>query len=241
MVFEAWNGGFVCFSPSALDQLGAHGLPGTMRDWRPVELGRPGDPLTRRLTPDDVLAAARAEASALLSAAQHEAEGLRQQAQHLREEADEELRRLQGFIVQLRADLERGKQDVLARIEPELLALCAQMAGKVVRRVIASDADVVVDVVRDAIRRVADSRRVRVYVHPRDRERIESHRGDLRPLVAPGAIVEILDDEAIEPGGCVVRTDEAEVDADVGHQIGVLAERVRGATENADRKQAFAA
>ncbi|MFQ6098739.1 MAG: FliH/SctL family protein [Armatimonadota bacterium] len=206
--------------------------------WRPIEFPGASGPPTERRSADEVIAAAEAQAAAIVSAARREADEARRQAEVLAQSARQEVAALRSLISRVGDEIQREKHELLARIEPQLLALTARMAGKVVRRVIAEDADVVVDVVRDALRRAEDAARVRVLIHPRDRQIIERRGDDLRLTLRPNAALEIVEDESVEPGGCVVRADDMEINADIGHQLAVLQQRLESAAGDAHRTAA---
>jgi flagellar assembly protein FliH len=123
---------------------------------------------------------------------------------------------------QIAAELERARAELLERIELHTLALTAQMAGKVIKRAIAADNTIVVDVVRDTLSRVAHSHRIRVSVNPKDREAVSSQMQQLVGSLEAADGLEVIADPGVGEGGCVVRTEHGEIDARIETQLRAL-------------------
>ncbi len=122
----------------------------------------------------------------------------------------------------LRAQIERLRQlvdgavhDVRATVlalEPEVVELALAVAGRVVEREITDHPEVVVDVVRAALAAAATLPVVRVRVHPTDHDLVAA----LWPSLAPATDqppVQLVADEDVQAGGCVIDTLSGLVDA----------------------------
>jgi flagellar assembly protein FliH len=127
-------------------------------------------------------------------------------------------------------DLAALRQDALERVEAAVATLRAQadrlaeqargdaieIGFQVARRILESELrqnpDALFALVRSALRRAGDSRRVNVRVAPEDLARLRSEeaRGHLDGLTA--ARVEYVSDPALQPGDCVVDADFGQVD-----------------------------
>lgn len=173
------------------------------------------------------------ESGALRAEAEDEARQIVQQARaeadRLTTQRSEELGRAKAAadafgerVEQVAADLEAACTELLERIQPHVLALTAQMATKVIKRAIAADNTIVVDVVRDTLCRVSHSHRVRVYVNPKDREAVDGQMQQLLRILDEAERFEIVADDEIDEGGCVVRTDQGEIDARIETQLDAL-------------------
>lgn len=163
-----------------------------------------------------------------LAAAQAEADAIRAQA------------RAEGHADGLEAGLAEGRAQlsaalsVLAAAHTELLALrdataeaverdavelAVQLAEKIVAGTLDAQPERVLDVVRGALRRLSERRRVTVLVHP---DNLELVRGAADAFaIELGGIehCEVQAERRIARGGAVVRTEEGQVDASIETQL----------------------
>jgi flagellar assembly protein FliH len=157
------------------------------------------------------IAAAHADAERIRAEARAEghAEGLEAGLAESREHVAAALAALSAAAAGVVAERE-SSVDALERDAVELaLALCE----KLVAGALAVEPDRVADVVRGALRRLADRRRVVVLVNPDD---LETVRAAAEGFAAELGGIEHCDVQAerrVERGGAVVQTDEGQVDA----------------------------
>ena len=93
----------------------------------------------------------------------------------------------------------------------EIVRLATAIAGKIVRREIRTDPELLTALVRRCLRRIPFPAPVRVRLHPDDVARIQSARDALVDGDATAAIV-FEEDRRVERGGCVVETPDFVVD-----------------------------
>ncbi|MGN6187931.1 MAG: FliH/SctL family protein [Conexibacter sp.] len=163
------------------------------------------------------LAAAQAEADAIRAAAR--AEG---HADGLSAGLDEG----RAAVADALAALERAHAEVVAlreataeAVERDAVELAVQLAEKIVAGALDADPERVLDVVRGALRRLSERRRVTVLVHPDDLELVrasaESFAGELGGIEH----CDVQAERRLSRGGAVVRTDEGQVDASIETQL----------------------
>jgi flagellar assembly protein FliH len=96
-------------------------------------------------------------------------------------------------------------------LEKVLCQLVTQMATEVVRRELKLDSSGMLSVVREAIRCIPPgSERIRVHLNPDDISLVEGMLDDAIPWDAQWRL---LPHRSVTPGGCIIDTDEAVVDA----------------------------
>jgi flagellar assembly protein FliH len=116
-------------------------------------------------------------------------------------------------------ELEAMRAAVAETVELDAVELAMQLAEKVVAGAIAVEPGRVADVVRGALRRLAERRRVTVLVHPDD---LDAVRAVAEGFAAELGGIEHCDVQAerrIAPGGAIVRTDEGQIDASIETQL----------------------
>lgn len=86
----------------------------------------------------------------------------------------------------------------------------------------------VLPVVREAIKYVRDQKEVKIHVEPDSYDLVLVERGELQKLLTDGtAILEIVSDDALKPGDCVVETPNGGVDARLSTQMEILKDAVK--------------
>lgn len=192
------------------------------------------------------LDAVRAEAEAIRLKAIQDAQQIREQAQregyqrgyeqgyidgeqHARQQANEAL---QHTVDTLRAQVEQVAQSVqaqyqayLQQAEAQMLELALEVARKVVREELKLQPEHALAIVRDVLRRVQGFVQIRVRVNPLDLELIRQNRAALLHIVDGVEGIEIVEDRRVDPGGCMIETEQGIYDARIKTQLGEL-ERV---------------
>ncbi len=174
-----------------------------------------------------ILEEARAEAQHLLAAAQAEAGRIRQAAREhglqearliARQESETSLMGQVEALKAIAASIAEERRQILAASERELVALATAIAGRVVRGQAAVDQAIVQAVVSAALARVGAEESVRLLVNPDDLEAVRAVVGE-RALADDGRQAEIVADESITRGGCLVRVGSGTVDARIESQF----------------------
>ncbi len=197
----------------------------------------------------EIVAAARARAAEILDATQAEAatllgeatprglaegreQGLaegRAEGERLgREEAvgqyTAQLESLTASWTAVLGEFETDRHDMVQAARQDIVELALTMGGRIARRVIEADPDVVKDQVAAALSLVTAPTRVTVSINPQDRTLVTSVLPALCERLATSADVELRDDPDIERGGCVLTTGSGRIDATVQTQVQRMAE-----------------
>jgi len=139
-----------------------------------------------------------------------------------------------GMALEQRQMEERGKQlsaliDALGRLreqiyaetEGELIKLSLAIAKKIIRSEIRAGNHVIEETIRSAMKPLVDRSHVRVRISPADMEEVTR----LVPELAAGAQagrLQIVEDSAIERGGCILETGFGSVNAGIEDQLSVV-------------------
>ncbi len=119
---------------------------------------------------------------------------------------------------ELTVGVRREVRDALSTLARHTAAIAAIMATKLVRREVEHDPEILVRALETVLYKTAAGCPLSVTVHPDDASWLES-----APAVRERLrIREIKEDRRLEPGGCLVKTDELEWDATVERQLAVL-------------------
>jgi flagellar assembly protein FliH len=163
-----------------------------------------------------------------LAAAQAEADAIRAQA------------RAEGHADGLSAGLEEGRAQLAAAlaaleaahaevvalraataeaVERDAVELAVQLAEKIVAGTLEAEPERVLDVVRGALRRLSERRRVTVLVHPDDLELVRAAADGFAAELGGIEHCEVQAERRLSRGGAIVRTDEGQIDASIETQL----------------------
>lgn len=161
--------------------------------------------------------------AAVRAEAEDEAEAIRAQAREEGrreglEAARRELEPAAQALAQALAEVGEQAQRRAEALEREAVELALMLAEKVVCGAVAVQPERVLDVVRGALRRIAERERVTLLVNPED---VPLVRGATESLTGLGGIdrLEVVEERRVPRGGCVLRTPEGEIDARLGEQL----------------------
>ncbi len=165
-----------------------------------------------------------AQAHTLLAQAQQEAEALRQQA--FEQGRREGYREVYAFLEESRG----AYREQLAQVEPQIIQLALEIAGRVIGRSYTLDPAMVAEVCAQALTHAQESQQVTLRVHPQDLHHLEMAQGRLQEGMKGSLVVEASDQ--VSPGGCHVETEHSLLEADLHTQLEVMAEALLGSKED---------
>ena len=158
-------------------------------------------------------------------------EGLRQG----REDGEKEIRsNLQEEINQASAqaektlrDAEEATLDYLMKAENDVVAIAMEVVEKVLPQHFIDVPQMVLPLVKEAILKVCDQKKLVVSVPPDAYDFVLMARDELRQILSAGdAVLEIHADEALKPGDCLIETPNGSVDARLATQIELIKQAV---------------
>ena len=163
------------------------------------------------------LAAAQAEAAAIR--AQARAEGHADGLQAGLAEGRAQLAAALAALEAAHAEVVVLREATAEAVERDAVELAVRLAEKIVAGALEADPERVVDVVRGALRRLSERRRVTVLVHPDDLELVRASADGFASELGGIEHCEVQAERRLARGGAVVRTDEGQVDASIETQL----------------------
>ena len=155
------------------------------------------------------------------------AAGIEQGIRAGQKEITERLSRLESVISELEHVKERKIQEIL----PEIVDLSLEIARKIVHRKIEQDREIIVTVVREAVKKIGREEKMLIRVNPADYDTMISNLEVLREESRLKDIT-IEPSESVSPGGCYIETPTAEVDARIEEQIRELRDAITSALDS---------
>ena len=191
----------------------------------------------------ELLADAKATANALRLSVNEECESLKSAAIEAGTPEGYELAKLeirqeldaafQQRVEELNSDLQllidsiaTQRKELWEKTELDVVAFVMEMAKRVVKVEVQQNPKVVGEMIRHALRRVADKENIRIRVCPDELEGVRADRKDLLLVLDGARNLEIVDDRRIGRGGCVVETNAGTIDARIDTQFEQIADKI---------------
>lgn len=132
------------------------------------------------------------------------------------------LQQLKNLLTQM----ERERTLLVQNYAREMIHLAFAVAQKILQRETEiKESDIAVTLKR-AIERVVDRRKIIVHLNPADYQYLKAH-PELVPLALEGSPgLRMIEDSAIQRGGCFIETSFGDVDATIEGQLGLMADQI---------------
>lgn len=128
------------------------------------------------------------------------------------------LRDATAALIEAAARFDLAQQDLRDNLESTLPGLAVAIAERILRRELSVRADVLVDVIREAIATVLPATRVEIRLHPDDVATVERHREILTNSVG-GAELRFEPTPEVGRGGSEIETDSLVLAAGIPQQV----------------------
>lgn len=179
----------------------------------------------RLAAPATAPAPSRVEAELMAAAHVAEVEAARAEGRAAGEAAARaELRMAVEALAAGAAELAAERERTLAAVELAAAELALALADKVIGAALEVRPELVVDVVRGALRRLAEQQEATVLVNPDDLELVRDALDGLSAEL--GAALTVRAERRVPRGGCQLRTADGEIDARVDQQLARARETV---------------
>ena len=142
---------------------------------------------------------------------------------------------MKDVILQANAKAEKTIQDAkiqtqeyFTTAEDDIVKVVMMAIEKIIPQHFLDVPHVVLPVVRDAINHVRDQKEIKIHVEPESYDLILMARNEFQSMLTDGAaILEVVSDEALQPGDCLIETPNGGVDARLSTQIEMMKDAVK--------------
>jgi len=153
------------------------------------------------------------------------------QEQHERLAAD-----VRSRLEALVDEITQEREQFFSRVEPEIATLAVSVAEKVVAQEISTQPEIVLNLVRNSMKRMKERESLRVRLNPDDLEMVRAARDDLIGAVDGVRGLDLVEDRRVGRGGCVVESRNGNLDARIKTQLAkmerVITEAAHGDTSD---------
>lgn len=159
----------------------------------------------------EVLDQARLEAAALVQQAYQE--GLRRGEDSGRQAFEQRIAGVAELLEAAAQDMQRARNEFIDSLEPQVLELVMLAARRTLQREIATDPDLLHNTLRRALALLSDRQRILVHLNPADAETLREQKVRLLEEFRGVEEVEIVTDDSVAPGSCVIDSQTMKADA----------------------------
>ena len=130
-------------------------------------------------------------------------------------------------------DAKEQTAEYFIRAEDDIAKVVMMAIEKILPQHFLDVPQVILPVVREAIKHVRDQKEIKVHVEPYSYDLILMARSEFQSMLTDGtAIIEIVSDNALKPGDCVIETPNGGVDARLSTQIGLMKDAIKTVLNN---------
>lgn len=122
------------------------------------------------------------------------------------------------------------RDEIIRSSEKLMTEMILMIARKVIKDEIVERREVVINNIKEAIRRIKDRDRINIRVNFADLDMTTAHKDELIKMMETLKKINIYEDSRIERGGCIIETDIGAIDARISVQLDAIEEAIRNTT-----------
>lgn len=166
----------------------------------------------------------------LISRAQEEAGTIRESAAKEGykvgiEQAQNDIREVKNAVLEFL----KAKQEVFEFIAPDILEISVDIARKIVKKEIEQDPQIVLESILDVLKTISkEESRIGIKVNPSQSTLVKENIPDMVNSIGIEAKINVIPDDSIETGSCILYTHNGVVDATIETQLEIIKEALKG-------------
>ncbi|MCL5283169.1 MAG: FliH/SctL family protein [Armatimonadetes bacterium] len=125
----------------------------------------------------------------------------------------------QEALINLLNKIEERRRQIWQEVEPQVVEMVLELTRRVIHQEVQQHSDVVLAIIRGALRRATDRHELVIRVNPDDFPTVDQARQDILAIADGCKHLEIIEDRRVDRGGCVVDTPAGTIDARIQTQM----------------------
>ncbi|MFN3996078.1 MAG: FliH/SctL family protein, partial [bacterium] len=149
-------------------------------------------------------------------------QGLSKAYQQVQQEYQQKIKELQeeiNKVINIRTNL-------FKEMEKEFIEFVFLVAEKVINKKIQEEPNIVISYLKELLTKVERSKNLTIWVNPNELEEVRGHKQQLTYMLEDVENLNIIPDERIEVGGCIIETNFGKIDSRISTKLEVLKEIV---------------
>ncbi len=166
----------------------------------------------------------------LISRAQEEADLIKETA--AKEGYRAGIEQAESDIIALRnkiADFVSAKKEVFEYIAPDILEISVEIAQKIIKKEVTQNPEIILESIIDVMKSLSkDETRITVKVNSLQVDLIRTELPEYISSLGVEAKINVVGDDSVDEGGCILYTNNGIVDASIDTQIDIIKEALKG-------------
>lgn len=160
-------------------------------------------------------------------------QGIADGKERIEEELADIIRQANAKAQKTIQDAKEQTAEYFIRAEDDIVKVLMMAIDKILPQHFLDVPQVILPVVREAIRHVRDQKEIKVHVEPDSYDLILMARSEFQSMLTDGtAIIEVVSDDALKPGDCVIETPNGDVDARLSTQLNLMKSAIQSVLNN---------
>ena len=161
------------------------------------------------------------------------AKGIKDGKEKIEDELDEIVKQTNKKAQKTLQDAKEQTADYFIKAEDDIVKIVIMAIEKILPQHFLDAPQVILPVVRESINHVRDQKEIIIHVEPYSYDLILMARPEFKSMLTDGtATIEVVSDEALKPGDCVIETPNGGVDARLSTQLDLLKRAVKTVLNN---------
>jgi type III secretion protein L len=118
--------------------------------------------------------------------------------------------------------IDKSFENLKKTIEKKVLSIALSAVKKIVGQELKLNPDVILDIVKQAMRPVLEHKKIKIYVNKLDLEILEKEKQNIKDLLDNSQSLSISERDDIERGGCIIETEAGIINAKLENQYRAL-------------------
>ena len=151
----------------------------------------------------------------------------------IQDDMDDVIKEVNAKAEKTLQDAKEQTSEYFIRAEDDIAKVVMMAIEKILPQHFLDVPQVILPVVREAINHVRDQKQIKVHVEPYSYDLVLMARSEFQSMLSDGtAIIEVISDEALKPGDCVIETPNGGVDARLSTQIALMKKSIQSVLNN---------
>lgn len=111
------------------------------------------------------------------------------------------------------------KDEIIKKAEQQIVQIAMAIAKKVTKCEVTMNRDIIFYSVNEAISKIVDRDTINIYMNLKDVKMFTQKKEDILKSLPIDSKVKVIEDNTVEPGGCVISTNMGNIDATISSQM----------------------
>jgi len=128
--------------------------------------------------------------------------------------------------------IEKARAEIYEKIETDVVEMALAIAKKIIYEAAERERGIVVAAAQESIRKASDREMIKIKINPVDHGILNQKKSELLHCFDGIRSILFEEDDSIQPGGCLIETNQGDIDARLESQVRVIEGDIRKVTDS---------